>query len=183
MIKSFNPDSLHRDLLEKRTIYLGDRITDELASQFGMVMVWLNKQNEEPIDMYFDSPGGSVAAGLDIYDMVRHSKAPVTGIIYRHADSMAAVIIQGCTTRQALPNADLLIHGVRISDFSLISIEDDIEKALRKAREQQSIINTILHERTGLSLSAIRKMNRQGKTISATEAFSLGLIDEILWPQ
>lgn len=182
-MSKFDPDRIHRDLIDKRTIYLGEKITDELASQFGMAMVWLNKQNEEPIDMYFDSPGGSVAAGLDIYDMVRHSKAPVTGIVYRHADSMAAVILQGCVTRQSLPNADLLIHGVRISDFSLISIENDIENVLKKAREQQSIINTILHERTGLSFHAICKMNRLGKTISATEAFSLGLIDEILWPQ
>ena len=180
MIKPFNPDRWELDLAEKRILYLSGEINANHAEKFGIGVVWLNAQDKEsPITLYIDSPGGSVPAGLDIYDMIRHSSAPFTGIVYRRANSIAGVILQACATRQALPNAEILIHCTRLRDVPI----DDIDAFVREARKGQEIINTIYHERAGITQRALKKLNREHNPISATDAFSLGLIDEILWPQ
>lgn len=181
MSKPFNPDHALEDLLSKRVIYLSGDITSEMASKFGKAVVWLNAQSsKKPIVLYIDSAGGLVSAGLDIYDMVRHSKAPITGIVYRRAYSMASVILQGCVSRESLPHAEILVHSVRLNELPLNNIEEDIDKALKKGRELQSTINEIFKNRTGLSVAVIKKMNRENKTISPSEALEYGLIDKIL---
>lgn len=181
MSKPFNPDHALEDLLSKRIIYLSGEITHEMASKFGKAVVWLNAQSsQKPISLYIDSAGGLASAGLDIYDMVRHSKAPITGIVYRRANSMASVILQGCVSREALPNAEILVHSVRLNELPLSNVEDDIDKALKKGRELQSTINEIFKNRTGLSIAVIKKMNRENKSMSSREALACGLIDKIL---
>lgn len=181
MAKAFNPDRALEDLLSKRIIYLSGDINAEIANKFGKAVVWLNAQSsKKPISLYIDSAGGLVSAGLDIYDMVRHSKASITGIVYRRAYSMASVILQGCASREALPNAELLVHSIRLNELPLSNVEEDIDKALNRSRVMQEAINEILKNRTGLSTATIKRMNRENKYMSAQEALACGLIDKIL---
>lgn len=181
MSKLYNPDRALEDLLSKRIIYLSGEVTAEMANRFGKAVVWLNAQSsKKPITLYIDSAGGLVSAGLDVYDMVKHSKAPITGIVYRRAYSMASVILQGCASREALPNAELLIHSIRLNELPLSNVEDDIDKALKRGRELQHSVNEIYKNRTGCSIPMIKKMNRENKYITTTEALELGLIDKIL---
>lgn len=180
--KPFDPERWERDLVESRILYMAGSISSDDANLFGKAIVWLNSQSKlDPITLYINNNGGDVNSGLDIYDMIKHSKAPVNGIVYSKAYSMAAIILQACTTRQALPNSEILIHSIRLAqNMPLCRIEDDIDKALRGPRALQATINNILHERTGLSLRAIQKLNREDREISAKEALALNLIDEII---
>lgn len=181
MYKSFNPNEMQEDLLSKRILYLSGEINSEMASKFGKAVVWLNAQeSEEDITLYIDSNGGAVTPGLDIYDMIRHSKAPITGIVYRRAYSMASVILQGCVHRYALPHAEILVHGIRLGELSLIDIEDDIDKTLKRSRALQHAVNEIYKNRIGCSIKIIQRMNRLNERVSAQEALAQGLIDKLI---
>lgn len=181
IVKHFDPNEADKDMLSNRIIYISGGITPDVSNKFGKAIVWLNSQSTtKDIAVYIDSPGGSVSAGLDIYDMMKHSSAPITGIVYRRAHSMASLILQGCKTRCALPHADLLVHSIRLNELPLSEIEKDFEKALKKSRELQYIVNEIYKKRIGCSMRAIEKMNTDDKLISAKEAFDIGLIDIII---
>lgn len=169
------------DLLQKRILYLDTSTTPGVAKRFGKAMVWLNSQDEEkPISLYIDSPGGNADAGLDICDMIRHSRAPVIGVVYRQAYSMAAVILQACSTRKCMRNAAILIHSIRLCEAPLDELEDDLEKTLAKTRKCQAAVNEIIQSRTGFSDEKMREINKKDEFFSAEQALKLGLIDEIL---
>ncbi len=169
------------DLLKKRIIYINGEITPEMSRKFGMAIVWLNaRDNKSEISLYIDSGGGSAMAGLDMYDMIKHSKAPVVGTVYRHASSMASVILQACALRLAMPHAEILIHSLRINEMSLDKLDEDPEKALSQARERQRGIDAIYHVRTGRSIKEVRNKLKENKAMSVKEALAFGLIDEII---
>lgn len=169
------------DLLEKkRVIYVNGKITPDTAREFGLAVMWLNAQNSNEIKLIIDSDGGSAAAGLDMYDMINFSKAPMTGIVYGYASSMASVILQACDKRYALPHANILIHYLRTSEIPLNEIDEDIEKALRFSRDRQNSINGIYGQTTGRSLEEIQDTLKKNKMMTAQEAMEFGLIDEII---
>lgn len=179
--KEFSIEQFHLDLLQKRVIYLDGNITSEVAKQFGKAIVWVNAQDDKrPITLYLDSPGGNADAGLDMCDMIRHSRAPVTGIVYRQASSMAAVILQTCTTRKCMSNAGILLHSIRLNEVPLDQLEDDLEKAIEKTRKIQAAVNKVVQSRTGFSNEKMREINKKDQFFSPDQALELGLIDEIL---
>lgn len=179
--KELSPEKWALDLLQKRVLYLEGSTTPNIARQLGKAIIWLNAQDEEkPITLYIDSPGGNADAGLDICDIVRHSRAPITGIVYRQANSMATVILQACTVRNCLPNACLLVHSIRLCEAPLHELEDDFEKAIASTRKVQAAVNKIVQSRTGLSDKKMRELNKKGAILSSQEALKLGLIDEII---
>ncbi len=169
------------DLLKKRTIYLNGEITPEMAREFGMAIVWLNaKDDKSEISLYIDSGGGSAAAGLNMYDMVKHSKALVIGTVYRKASSMASVILQACDMRLAMRNADFLIHNLRIGEISLDKLDEDPEEALKQARGRQRSIDMIYLLRTKRTIKEVHSKLKENKVMSAEEALAFGLIDKII---
>lgn len=179
--KELNPEKWALDLLQKRILYLDGSTTPITARQLGRAIVWLNAQDEEkPITLYIDSPGGNADAGLDICDIIRHSHAPIIGIVYRQANSMAATILQVCTTRKCLPNACILVHSLRLCEAPLDELEDNPEKALAKTRRTQAIVNKIIQSRTGFSDKRMKEINKKGEFFTSEKALSLGLIDEII---
>lgn len=165
---------------KRRIIYLDERITTETAKDFGLVIPWLNSQNDEEIKLIIDCGGGSAAAGLNMYDMVVFSNAPVVGIVYGQASSMASVILQACKKRYALPHAGVCIHYLKTYEIPLNDLDEDPEKALKSVRERQKSVNDIYHKRTGKSLEEIKIALKEDKLLSAKEALEFGLIDEII---
>lgn len=169
------------DLIQKsRTIYLDERITAETAKEFGLAMAWLNSQNDEEVKLIIDCGGGSATAGLNMYDMVMFSNAPVVGIVYGQASSMASVILQACKKRYALQHAGLCIHYLKTYEIPLNDLDEDPEKALKSVRERQKSINDIYHKRTCKSFEEIKLALKEDKLLSSKEALEFGLIDEII---
>ena len=169
------------DLLNKRIIYLEGGIDQEAAKNVGKALLWLNTQDStKEITLYIDSVGGNVEAGLDIVDMIKHISAPVMGIVYRSANSMAAVILQSCSKRKAMRQSDILIHDTTVPAVTLAEIEENPDKVLKRAKESQQRIYQILSERSGKNIEEIKKLCKEDKRLSAYEALELGFIDEVI---
>ncbi|MBI3609970.1 MAG: ATP-dependent Clp protease proteolytic subunit [Nitrospirae bacterium] len=174
IIKQFD-----EDLLKRRRIYLYGDITTNEANKIGRSIIWLNAQNEvDPITLYISSPGGCTDAGLDIYDMIKHSKAPIVGMVYRMASSMAAVILQACRPRIAFRNTEILIHSVSVRK-NLSELEENIEVAMAETRKKQEEIYNILTSSTGRTIEEIKQKFKEDKAMTAEDAKKFGLIDEI----
>lgn len=168
------------DLLNKRIVYLEGEISYEEAEKIGTAIIWLNAQNDSSeIILYIKSYGGTVAAGLDIYDIVRHSKAPVTGIVYSSANSVATVVLQACKMRKALRHSEIIIHNIKITE-EWQEFEENLEKTLKDTKIRQQRIYEIFSERTGKTIEEIKKACRERKTMTAEEAKEFGLIDEVI---
>lgn len=174
--KQFN-----EDLLEKRVIHLNGDIAESDAKRISTAILWLNVKNEnEPITLYLESQGGGVLSGLDIYDIVRHSKAPVIGIVRRRANSMAAVILQACTIRKAYEHSDILIHNVQVRKDLGKLLKGNLEKELEESIKNQESIIEILAWRTKQPVDLIRQKCDEEKSMSPEEARTFGLIDEVI---
>lgn len=171
-----------KDLLEKRTIYLKGEVDSIMAAETGAAIVWLNAQDEtKEITIYIDSGGGNVSAGLDIYDAVKHSKAPTRGIVYRRANSMASVILQACNKRQAMKHSEILIHNVSIKPYKTHEFKEDyLAKTLAEIFKVHERNNKILSERTGRTIEEVEKKCIEDILMTAGEAKEFGLIDEII---
>lgn len=173
-------ENFRNDLLKKRTLYLEGEIIYRDAREIGESILWLNAVDDlREITLYINSSGGSVSAGLDIYDIIRHSNAPVTGIVYRFANSMATVILQACTTRKALKHSEIVIHHIKINK-EWHEFDENLEEALADTKRDQESIYEIFARRTGRSLEEIKRICREAKTMFADEARGLGLIDEVI---
>lgn len=168
------------DAIKARTLYIYGEINSDLAARIGKAIVWLNSiDNAKEIVSYIESSGGDVRAGLDIYDIIKHSRAPVTGIVYRMANSMAAVILQACKTRKAMPHSEILAHGINVRR-PLYDLENNAKEVLKGSKYLQKRIEKIISQRTGLTLEKTRKLLREGKSLRPSEAKEIGLIDEIV---
>lgn len=168
------------DLLRKRTLYLEGELIHRDAREIGESILWLNAVDDlKEITLYINSSGGSVTAGLDIYDIIRNSNAPVTGIVYRSANSMATVVLQACKIRKALKHSGIVIHNIKINK-EWHEFEENLEKALADTKRDQESIYEIFVKRTGRSLEEIKRACRETKTMLADEAKKFGLIDEVI---
>lgn len=168
------------DLSKKRTIYLEGEIVYTDAKEIGKSILWLNAQDDSSeITLYINSSGGSVKSGLDLYDIVRHSNAPITGIVYRLANSMASIILQACKTRKALRHSEISLHNIRFTE-EWHKLEENLEKALKDVKRDQQALYEILAKRTGKPIEEIIKVCRESREMTAEEAKEFGLIDEII---
>lgn len=167
-------------LLEKRAIYLSGEITSEVADLVGKVVIYLNASGSGEIRLYINSNGGSVPAGLDIFDMIRHSKAPICGVVYRQASSIAAIILQACKKRVAMPNSELSIHFPTVKPYRTWELVDE-QRLLEIIEEVKKTNISILSclKRTGRTESEILDQLKKNRIMSATEALDFGLIDEV----
>lgn len=168
------------DLLKKRTLYIEGEVTQEMAKWIGSSILWLNAQDDtSEITLYINSGGGTVTAGLDLYDIVRHSKAPITGIVFRCANSMASIVLQACKTRKAMRHSSIVLHNIKINR-QWHKFEEDLENALHDTKRDQQSIYEILTERTGRTMEEVIKACREAKEMTSEEAKEFGLIDEVI---
>jgi ATP-dependent Clp protease protease subunit len=168
-------------LLKERIVFIGTPIDDTVASLTIAQLLFLESEDpEKDIHLYINSPGGSVSAGLAIYDTMQYIRPDVSTICIGMAASMGAVLLAGGAKgkRTSLPNARIMIHqpwgGVQ-GTASDISIQ--AEEILKTKKR----INEIIAAHTGRSLEQVEKDTDRDKYLSAEDAKTYGLIDNILF--
>ncbi len=173
---------IYSRLLEDRIVFLRDPIDDEVANVvIAQILFLAAKDPSKDIKLYINSPGGSVTAGLAIYDTIQYVHCDVTTICIGQAASMAAVLLAAGTNgkRQALPNARILIHQVfGGSQGVAIDVKIQTDELLRMHDQ----INKILAKHTGKTPKRIAKDTDRDYFMSADEAVEYGLIDRIIAP-
>jgi len=171
---------IYSRLLQDRIVFIDEEINDHVASLVIAQLLFLEAQDpEKDINIYINSPGGVVTAGMAIYDTMRYVKPDICTICVGMAASMGAVLLSAGTKgkRYALPNAEIMIHqplGGTQGQASDIKIQADW---MMKTKAK---LNNILAENTGQSLKTIEKDTDRDNFMSAEEAMKYGLIDEVL---
>ena len=167
-------------LLKERIIFLGEEVTDASASLVVAQLLFL--ESEDPgkdINLYINSPGGSVTAGMAIYDTMRYIKCDVSTICIGMAASMGAFLLAGGAKgkRIALPNAEIMIHqpsGGAQGQATEIQI---VAEQILKTKEK---LNRILAENTGRSYEEVCRDTERDNWLTAEEAMNYGIVDRIL---
>lgn len=171
---------IYSRLLKDRIIFLGTAIDDTVANAVVAQLLFLAADNpDKDIQMYINSPGGSVSAGLAIYDTMQHIKPAVSTICVGMAASMGAVLLTAGEKgkRFALPNSEVMIHqplGGAQGQASDIQIHAE---HIIRTREK---LNKILSERTGKPLDQVEVDTDRDRFMSAEEAKAYGLIDDVI---
>jgi ATP-dependent Clp protease protease subunit len=171
---------IYSRLLKDRIVFLAGPVTDSLANAIIAQLLFLASQDpKKDIQLYINSPGGSVTAGMAIYDTMQYIKPDVSTVCVGMAASMGAVLLaSGAKNKRfALPNSQVLLHQVA-GGVSGEAIEIEITaKQIIKIREK---LNTILSKHTGKPLSQIQKDTDRDFYLSATEAKEYGVVDEVI---
>ncbi len=173
---------IYSRLLNERIIFLGTPIDDQIANLVVAQLLHLSSDDpDKEISLYINSPGGSVYAGLAIYDTMQFIKPDVQTICVGVAMSMGAVLLAGGTKgkRMALPNSRVLIHQVS-GGFS--GQATDIEIHAREALAIRDRLDEILAEHTGKTAEQIHEDSERDRFFTAQEAEEYGLIDRIIAP-
>jgi len=171
---------IYSRLLKDRIIFIGTPIEDEIANIIIAQLLFLAAEDPaKDINMYINSPGGVVTAGLAIYDTIQYLKAPVSTICIGQAASMGALLMTAGTKgrRYALPNARIMIHQPLGGAQGQAT---DVEIQAREIMRMKRLVNDILAKHTGQPLSKIEKDTDRDFYMSAEEAVKYGLIDEVI---
>lgn len=174
---------IYTRLSQERIIFLGQEVTDSLANQIVAAMLYLDSEDpSKPIYLYINSPGGSVTAGMAIYDTMQYIKSEVVTICVGLAASMGAFLLAAGTKgkRVALPHARIMIHqplgGTGRARLQATDIAIEAKEILRVKRE----LNEMLSERSGKTVEQIEKDTDRDYFMSAQEAMEYGLIDRVI---
>jgi ATP-dependent Clp protease, protease subunit len=171
---------IYSRLLRERIIFLTGPVMDDSANSVVAQMLFLaSKDPKKEIQLYINSPGGSVTAGLAIYDTMQYVKCPVATICFGLAGSMGAVLLASGAKgkRYALPNSEVLLHQVA-GGAQGQAVE--IEITARQILKIKDKINNILVRHTGQSLDKIEKDTDRDFYLSAEEAKEYGIIDQVI---
>ena len=167
-------------LLEDRIVFLGEEVTDAAASTIVAQMLFLEAQDpDKDIHLYINSPGGSVTAGLAIYDTMQFVKCDVSTICIGMAASMGSFLLAGGTKgkRMALPNSDILIHQPSGGSQGQAT---EMEIAAKHILATKARLNQILTDETGKSIEQIAADTDRDNWMTADEAKDYGLIDVVV---
>ncbi len=173
---------IYSRLLKDRIIILSGEIDDNLANSVVAQLLYLDSINHDPINLYINSPGGSITAGMAIYDTMNYIKSKVSTICIGMAASMAAFLLSSGEKkmRYILPNGEVMIHQpLGGAQGQATEIKIAAERIL-KLKEK---LNKILSENTGQSLEKIQNDTERDYFLSSCEALEYGLVDKILKEQ
>ena len=171
---------IYSRLLKERIIFLGEEVNDVTASLVVAQLLFLESEDpDKDVHLYINSPGGSIPAGMAIYDTMKFIKCDVSTICIGMAASMGAFLLAGGTKgkRMALPNAEIMIHQPsggaqgQATDIQIVA-----EQILRTKKK----LNEILAANTGQSLETIAADTERDNWMTAEEAKAYGLIDELV---
>ena len=171
---------IYSRLLKDRIIFLGDEIDDTLANSIVAQLLFLESESpDRDISIYINSPGGSVSAGLAIYDTMQFVKCDVSTIVVGMAASMAAVLLAAGTKgkRIALPNSRVMIHQPLGGAQGQAS---DIEIQAREIVKTKELLSGILVTHTGQPLKRIKADSDRDFWMSAPEALDYGIVDKVI---
>ncbi|MGF1515019.1 MAG: ATP-dependent Clp protease proteolytic subunit [Elainellaceae cyanobacterium] len=173
--------SIYERLFRERIIFLAEEVDDGIANAIVAYMLYLDSEDPgKPIYLYINSPGGSVTAGMAIYDTMQHIKSDVVTICVGLAASMGSFLLAAGTPgkRLALPHSRIMIHqpmgGIGRSQATDIEIE---ARQILRVRQE---LNEMLAQHTGRSLDQIEKDTDRDYFLSASEAQEYGLIDQVV---
>ena len=169
-------------LLNDRIIFLSEEVNDTTASLIVAQLLYLEAQDpDKDIQFYINSPGGSVTAGMAIYDTIQHIKCDVATICVGMAASMGAFLLSAGAKgkRMALPNAEIMIHQPSAGTQGQIT---DMAIHLKRLQTVKDRMNRILAENTGKSIEEITAACERDHYMSAGEAVEFGLIDKVCQP-
>ncbi len=171
---------IYSRLLKDRIIFLGEEVNDVTASLVVAQLLFLEAEDpDKDINLYINSPGGSVTAGMAIYDTMQYIKPDVSTICVGLAASMGAFLLAGGKKgkRYSLPNSEIMIHqpsgGARGQATEIKIVAENILKTKKK-------LNEILAANTGRSYEEIERDTERDNFMSASEAKEYGLIDEVI---
>ena len=171
---------IYSRLLKDRIVFLGGEVTDEVANLVTAQLLFLESEDhDKEISFYLNSPGGSITAGLAIYDTMQFVKPPVSTLCLGQAASMAALLLAAGQKgkRYALPHSRIMIHQP-LGGAQGQAIDLDIQaREILRMREE---INGIFMKHTGQNLRKIEKDTDRDMFMSPTEAVEYGLIDEVI---
>ena len=170
-------------LLSDRIVFLGEEVSDVSASLIIAQMLFLEAQDSgKDIQLYINSPGGSVSAGFAIYDTMQYVKCDVSTICIGLAASFGAFLLAGGTKgkRLALPNAEIMIHQPAIHGNGIQGQATDIKITSDHIQKNKKRLNTILSENTGKSIDEVAAATERDNYMTAIEAMDFGLIDKII---
>ncbi len=171
---------IYSRLLKERIIFLGEEVTDASASVIIAQLLFLEGEDpEKDIHLYINSPGGSVSAGLAIYDTMQYIKCDVSTICIGMAASMGSFLLSGGAKgkRFALPNSEIMIHQPLGGAKGQAT---DIKIAAEHILKTRERLNKILAANTGQSLEQIEIDTERDNFMSAEEAKEYGLVDEVI---
>lgn len=171
---------IYSRLLRDRIILLGTPIDDNVANLICAQLLFLESENsEKQINMYINSPGGSVTAGMAIYDTMQYISAPVATLCMGQAASMGAVLLAAgeAGKRYSLPNSRILIHQP-MGGFQGQATDIDIQA--KEIIRLKAKLNQILSDHSGADIAKIEHDTDRDYFMSAAEAAEYGLIDEVL---
>jgi len=171
---------IYSRLLKERVIFLVGQVEDHMANLIVAQMLFLESENpDKDIYLYINSPGGSVSAGLAIYDTMRFIKPDISTLCIGQAASMGAFLLTGGTKgkRHCLPNSRMMIHQP-LGGFQ--GQASDIEIHAREIIELKLRLNTMMAENTGQKLKTIEKDTDRDNFMNAEQAVEYGLVDSVL---
>jgi ATP-dependent Clp protease protease subunit len=174
---------IYSRLLKDRIIFLGTPIDDQVANLVIAQLLFLESEDpDKEINMYINSPGGSVSAGLGIYDAMQHIRCPVNTTVVGLAASMGAVLLAaGTGKRYALPNARVMIHQPHINGVG--GQVTDIEITAKELIRTKERMAEILAKHTGQPIERIKEDTERDRWLSADEAKAYGLVDDVVHPR
>ncbi len=174
---------IYSRLLKDRIVFLGGEVTDDEANLIVAQLLFLEAEDpDKDISLYINSPGGSVTAGMAIYDTMQYIKCDVSTICIGMAASMGAFLLAAGAKgkRKALPNAEIMIHqpsgGMR-GQTTDIQIHAERMIAIKKS------LNKILSDRTGQPLEKVTQDTERDNFMTAEQAHAYGLVDQIIPPR
>ena len=174
---------IYSRLLEDRIIFLADQVTDATASLVVAQLLYLEaKDPDKDIQLYIDSPGGSITAGMALYDTMQYIKCDVSTICIGMAASMGAFLLAAGEKgkRFALPNSEVMIHQPLIAGGGLSGQTTDIKIYTDHLVNTKKKMNEILAERTGQTYEKLCEDTERDNFMTAQEAKEYGLIDEVI---
>ena len=174
---------IYSRLLKDRIIFIGGPIDDDIANRVVAQLLFLEGDDpDKDINLYINSPGGSVSAGLAIYDTMQYIKCEVSTICIGLAASMGAFLLAAGAPgkRKALPNAEIMIHQVSGGAHGQAT---DINIQAEQILKLKKRLNEILSARTGQSVERVTQDTERDNYMSAEEARAYGLIDEVFPPR
>ncbi|KJR45839.1 ATP-dependent Clp protease proteolytic subunit [Desulfosporosinus sp. I2] len=174
---------IYSRLLKDRIIFLGGGIDDDVSNLIVAQMLFLEAEDpEKDINLYINSPGGSITAGMAIYDTMQYIRSDVRTICIGMAASMGAFLLASGAKgkRVALPNSEVLIHQPLIGGHGLSGQATEIEIHARQLLRTKAKMNKILAERTGQPIEKVEKDTERDYYMTAEEAKEYGLVDQVL---
>jgi len=173
---------IYSRLLKDRIIFLGGAIDDDVSNLIVAQLLFLEAEDpEKDINLYINSPGGSITAGMAIYDTMQYIRCDVRTICIGMAASMGAFLLTAGTKgkRVALPNSEILIHQPLIGGHGLSGQATEIEIHTKHLLRTKAKMNKILAEKTGQPIEKIEKDTERDYYMTAEEAKDYGLVDQV----